>query len=403
MSPPSGGYRARVVATRGLGSGLVLCGVALIATCYGLARFAYGLFSPTLADEFSLSAGLAGLIGAGSYVGYCAAIGLSTVLTVRWGPRPVAILAGIVATVGITVVAVAPAPAVLAIGVLVAGCSTGIASPPLAAAVAQWVREGVRDTAQTVVNAGTGVGVLVSGPVALLLMDHWRLAWAMFAVVAAGVTLWVAVGVPAGARDARAVAGQSAGIRAEGTLGLVLASLVMGLSSVAVWTFGQELVGAGSPVSWAAPVSWTVIGAAGIAGAFAGPGVARLGIKLSWTVLMVLMGAGTAGLAIGAGAPLAALAAAAVFGSAYIALTGVLLVWATRTYSTRPALGVGLAFFTIAVGQAVGAPLVGLGADRFSLPSVFVASAVVALAGAFLPGPATPSVLPADDPLRSTD
>ena len=114
-------------------------------------------------------------------------------------------------------------------------------------------------------------------------------------------------------------------------------------------------------------------------------------------------GRGTAGLAIGAGTPPAALAAAAVFGSAYIALTGVLLVWATRTYSTRPALGVGLAFFTIAVGQAVGAPLVGLGADLFSLPSVFVASAVVALAGAVLPGPDKPSALPADNPPRSTD
>ena len=60
--------------------------------------------------------------------------------------------------------------------------SSGIASPPLAAAVARWVRAGVQDTAQTVVNAGTGVGVLVSGPVALLLLDQWRLAWGLFAV-----------------------------------------------------------------------------------------------------------------------------------------------------------------------------------------------------------------------------
>ena len=382
---------------RGLRSGLVCCGVALIATCYGFARFAYGLFGPTFADEFSLSAGLAGLIGAGSYVGYCVAIGLSTVLTVRWGPRPVAVLAGMVATVGITVVAVAPAPAVLAVGVLVAGCSTGIASPPLAAAVARWVREGVRDTAQTVVNAGTGIGVLVSGPVALLLLDRWRLAWALFAVVAAGVTTWVAVAVPSGARGIRVEGEQTAGIWAKGSPSLVLASFVMGLSSIAVWTFGQEVVGASSSVSWVAPVAWTVIGAAGIAGAFAGPVVGRLGIKFSWTALMVLMGAGTAGLAGGAGIPAAALAAAAVFGAAYIALTGVLLVWATRTYATRPALGVGLAFFMIAIGQAVGAPLVGLGADSFSLSSVFFACAVVAVAGAVVRGPTNHSAPPADN------
>ena len=376
-----------MVATRELRSGLVMSGVALIATCYGLARFAYGLFGPAFADEFALSAGLAGLIGGGSYVGYCLAIGLSTVLTARWGPRPVAVLAGVVATIGITVVAVAPAPAVLAVGVLVAGCSTGIASPPLAAAVAEWVRAGVQDTAQTVVNAGTGVGVLVSGPVALLLLDQWRLAWGLFAVVAAAVTVWVAAVVPGGRTGNRDRSTGETGLWAPGAPALVLAAFVMGLASIAVWTFGQDLVSTSTPAGWVAPLVWTVIGAAGIAGAFAGPVVGRLGVRLSWTVLMVLMAAGTAGLAAGAGAPAAALAAGAVFGASYIALTGVLLVWATRTYAGRPALGVGLAFLLIAVGQAVGAPLVGSGADRFSLPAVFVACAVIALTGALVRAP----------------
>lgn len=363
-------------------------GVALIATCYGLARFAYGLFAPTFAAEFSLSAGAAGLIGGGSYVGYCVAIGLSTVLTARWGPRRVAVLAGVVATVGIAVVAVAPGPAVLAVGVVVAGCSTGIASPPLAAAVSRWVREGVRDTAQTVVNAGTGVGVLVSGPVAWLLLDQWRLAWGLFALVTAAVTAWVAVAVPAGGRDVdRAGSGGSPGLWSTGAAGLVLASATLGLASIAVWTFGQDVVRTSTAAGWVPPLVWTVIGAAGIAGAFAGPVVGRLGLRGSWTVLMVLMAVGTAGLAVGAAVPAAALAGGAVFGAAYIALSGVLLVWATRVYRSRPALGVGLAFFMIAAGQAVGAPLVGLGADAFSLTTVFLVCAAVALAGALLRAP----------------
>ena len=41
---------------------------------------------------------------------------------------------------------------------------------------------------QTVVNAGTGLGVLVSGPVALVVADDWRVAWAAFAAVALVVT-----------------------------------------------------------------------------------------------------------------------------------------------------------------------------------------------------------------------
>lgn len=377
-----------MIPVRGLRSGLVLAGVALIATCYGLARFAYGLFAPKLVEEFSLSSGLAGLIGGSSYVGYCVAIGLSTTLTMRWGPRPVAVLAGITATLGIAVVAVAQGPAALAVGVMVAGCSTGIASPPLAAAVALWVREGVRDTAQTVVNAGTGLGVLISGPVALLLLDQWRVAWGLFALVAAAVTVWVAVVVPPGGQAGSVVdEDHSPGFWIQGAAGLALAGFAVGLASIAVWTFGQELVGTNARAPWVAPVVWTVIGAAGVGGAFAGPFIDRFGLRVSWAGLMVLMAAGTAGLAAGSRVPVAAMAAGAVFGAAYIALSGVLLVWATRTYRARPSLGVGLVFFMIAAGQAVGAPLSGAGADRVSLPTVFLASAVVALVGALVLGP----------------
>jgi predicted MFS family arabinose efflux permease len=97
---------------------------------------------------------------------------------------------------------------------------------------------------------------------------------------------------------------------------------------------------------------------------------------------MVMLAAGVAGLAAGAVVPLVAVVAGAVFGAAYIALSGVVLIWATRTYGTRPAFGVGLAFFMIAAGQAVGAPLVGLGSDTWSLHTVFYGCALVALAGA---------------------
>lgn len=371
---------------RGVGSSLVLAGVALIATCYGFARFAYGLFAPRFTEEFALSTRLTGFIGGSSYVGYCLAIGLSALLTARRGPRPVAVLAGAVATAGMTVVALAPSSPVLAAGVLVAGLSTGIASPPLAAAVARWVAQGARDTAQTVVNAGTGIGVLVSGPVALLLFDRWRLAWGLFAVLTALVTVWVARAIPAGGgvvpddQDATR-------LLAPGAVRLGLAALALGLASIAVWTFGQDVVRAASRVGWLAPAVWTVIGGAGIAGAFAGPVVDRLGVRTAWTLLMVLLGAGTAGLAAGAGVPVLALLAGAVFGGAYIALSGVLLVWATRTYPSRPARGVGLAFFMIAAGQAVGAPLVGLGVDLTSLTEVCYLSALVALAGAAVRGP----------------
>jgi predicted MFS family arabinose efflux permease len=165
---------------------------------------------------------------------------------------------------------------------------------------------------------------------------------------------------------------------------LLVASAAMGLASIAVWTFGQQLVSAENATSWAAPATWTVIGAAGIVGAFSGPLVASLGVARAWTVLMVVLALGVAGLALGAGRVAVALPAGAVFGASYIALTGVVLVWATRLYPHRASFGVGLAFFMIAVGQAIGAPLVGLLADGTSVAATFYACAAVALAGSLL-------------------
>lgn len=176
---------------------VVAAGTALIATTYGLARFTYGLFAPDFAAEFDLSPLVRGVLGAGGYVGYCVAILIATALTPRWGARWVGVLAGATATIGISTVATATSATVLAIGLLVAGSSTGIASPPMAAAIARWVSDARTDQAQTLVNAGTGAGVLVSGPIALALLSHWRVAWAVFALISALATLAVWRFVPA--------------------------------------------------------------------------------------------------------------------------------------------------------------------------------------------------------------
>src|SRR5215210_2874800 len=53
---------------------LVAPGLATIAVTYGLAWFAYGLFLPQMRESLDLSDSVLGLIGAGSYAGYCLAV-----------------------------------------------------------------------------------------------------------------------------------------------------------------------------------------------------------------------------------------------------------------------------------------------------------------------------------------
>ena len=383
---------------------LAAVGLSLIAVCYGLARFAYGLFVPTFRSEFGLDAAAAGAVASGSYLGYCAAVVLATVATARWGARATAVAAGGCATAGTALIAAAPSTPVLVCGVVLAGSSTGLASPPLADAVARSVPPRHEPRVQTVVNAGTGLGVLVAGPVALLLTGEWRWAWAVFSALAAAVTLWTACTIPARpanpptpvdtveATDS-AAAPRSTGRRAQpGTTRLLTAAALMGFGSAAVWTFARDLVTAAGATELVSTLMWVALGAAGLIGAWAGDLAARVGLAASWAAGMLLLAAATALLAVDPASEPAAFAASAVFGAVYIALTGLLLLWGARTYPQHPVLGVGAAFLLIAVGQALGAPLLGRLADATSTVTAFLAAAAVITLGAGVrPRPALPS------------
>jgi predicted MFS family arabinose efflux permease len=370
---------------------LAAVGMALIAVCYGLARFAYGLFVPTFRAEFGLDAATAGAVASGSYGAYCVAIVVATIATGRWGPRPVAIAAGAAATLGTAVIAAAPGTAVLACGVVLAGSSTGLASPPLAQAVARSAPPRLEPRLQTVVNAGTGLGVLVSGPVALLLSGHWRWAWAAFSLAALAVTLWTWSVVPGRSVPARrrpSVSGVAEKITSptapRGTRSLLAAAGAMGLGSAAVWTFGRDLVSSAGGGDLTGVVMWIALGAAGLLGAFAGDLTVRIGLARCWSVAMVLLAGATTVLALGADVPALAVVIGAVFGAVYIALSGLLLLWATRVHPDRPVFGVGAAFLAIALGQALGAPVLGVVADAVTLPGAFLVAAVVCALGAFI-------------------
>lgn len=359
---------------------LICAGMALIGVCYGFARFAYGLFAPLLQEEFDLDSALLGVISAGSYLGYVLAIVASFILTNRYGARAVAVSAAAVAALGTLLVAVSTTGLMLAVGILIAGSSTGLASPPMAAAIARAVEPSKQDRAQSIVNAGTGVGVLLSGPVSILLMGNWRWAWCAFAAICLLVAWWIAVTVPQ--VPAASWTSTSASLLPAGTATLMAAALLMGMTSAAVWTFGRDVVttrgGLGPTTS---TVMWTVIGLAGMLGAFSGHLTGGLGLRRSWTLVMGLLSSATVALVLVASMPVVAYLAAGVFGASYIALCGLVLVWSTRVYQGRPATGVGASFMTIAVGQAIGAPVVGVLIDRLDYVTAFGVCALLGFVG----------------------
>ncbi|MGK7754203.1 MULTISPECIES: MFS transporter [unclassified Roseovarius] len=355
-------------------------GFGLIAVCYGFARFAFGLFLPQIDSDLGLGPSVSGIISGGSFAGYCIAIVASAVLTERIGARAVAVAAAIVAAAGMAGIALAPSPLILAIAVVVAGSSTGLASPPMAAAVAAAVRKSRQDLTNTVINAGTSAGVALSGPIALAIAGQWRLAFGAFTAVAVVLALAAAVSLPAsrGGQGAGGLPPMNGPV-----VRLISASFLMGAASTALWSFGGQLVS--QQLGWGPTgtgILWTCIGAGGIAGAWAGTLVGRFGPDpVHWTFLG-LMAASIIAVGSGLATPALALIGGALFGAAYVMLTGVYLVWGTHALPDRPATGLMIGFLTIAVGQTAGAPLFGfLMAGPGAGPAVICFAVIALLAG----------------------
>jgi predicted MFS family arabinose efflux permease len=302
---------------------------------------------------------------------------------------------------GLSLIAVcyglAPNAVILAAGVVLAGSSTGVASPPLAHAIARTVTAARQDRVQTTVNAGTGLGVMISGPVALLAQDQWRTAWIVFAAMAAAVTVWVAIGLPAD-RDHQAGRRDSGPallprpLFPTGAARLLSTAAVTGVASSAIWTFGRDLLtSTGNLSNQASTTVWIVLGAFGLLGAIAGDLAQRAGPGRAWTACLLTLAAGTALIAVAPESVIMAGIAAAAFGAAYIAVTGLLLVAGTRIYVDQPAAGVGLAFLTLALGQAAGAPVIGLLMDQTGPDTAFWIAALVALVASTVRPTASPA------------
>jgi predicted MFS family arabinose efflux permease len=353
----------------------------MIAVTYGLARFAYGLFLPEMRDSLNLSETVLGLIGAGSYVGYCAAILVALVFTSSTGPRFMAVAAGAVAVVGMAAVTGAPAAWILALGILIAGSASGLASPPMGEAVATSIRRELQDRANTLINSGTSIGVALSGPAALLFAGQWRVAWAAFALTGIVVVVWNAVVMPRKpAGDGRPEEAASPDVPqlsvgyliGPRSVPLFVAATGVGFASAAYWTFSRDLVVRAGDLSTAeSTLFWTVIGTSGIAGGFAGDLVRRLGLVTVFRTSLLGMAAAIGLLAAAPGAPLSAFLSAALFGSTYIMLTGVILVWSVSVFHERPSAGLGAAFLLIAIGQVFGAPVAGAEAGIVGLVATF--------------------------------
>lgn len=373
---------------------LTLSGFMLIAVTYGLARFAWGMMMPQVAQQISFSPRASGMLAACSYLAYCLATPGATLLLARWGVRSTAILAALTAMLGLLLLAAAGSVWLIAGGLFIAGLGAGLASPALASAVSRKIDASRQTAANTLINAGTGAGIIVSVPIFMLMPGGWRAACCCFAALALISLLLARYYLPAGRADPPgSPVGWRDRLHNRALLRVIIIAFLSGVASAAWWCFGPDVLRQHSRLNEGqASMLWLVSGAAGILGALTGPLARCIGMRQVYWLAQLAMAAPLLLLAALTHFSYWLVPAAALCGAGYVTLSGILLVAGAAATPQNAASGVAAAFLTLAIGQIVGAIL---------FAQIYSSSAATAL----LPFAAIPVALlfliPANPPQRA--
>ena len=211
--------------------------------------------------------------------------------------------------------------------------------PPFADVVAERVRFQSQSRALATISSGTGWGVLVAAPLALLAGDAWRVAWLVFTALAVLATLWAARTVPSRIRATRtegAVRLRAGWFVCPRSGPLLGGALLVGLAASVYWTFAVDLADQAGLGRDGARLLLGVVGAASIAGSLGGDLVERLGARAALVLAALAMATSLALLATAAAGWPGAMLSAAGFGAAYNLIVALQTIWSVRVFADRP-------------------------------------------------------------------
>lgn len=358
--------------------------VAMASVTYGMGRYAYGLFLPSIRQDFDLSTVDLALIASLNTAVYLLATIIASGIAIYFRPRTLIVVAGLVTTSGLLITGLSASFPVAAGGIILAGVGGGILSPAMFEAIEAWLSARWKGRAIAAVNAGAAPGLILTGLAAYGLQASWQQAWIAMAAIGLVVTLWNAWLLPD-----RRVSQPHTGpklplrlrlfLRAE-CMPLYLSLFVYGLLFSTYLTFAVDLILSTGGLSFPADrLFWVLLGLAGLPAMFTGKAVRRFGVRGLLAVSMPVCGFSYALLAMAPGNQAAVLISAILFGVSSIAPGNGFLVWGISLFRERPSAGTGAVFVVLSLAIIAGPILVGLFSDRIDLLTVFYIVAVLSL------------------------
>ncbi|MCD8879431.1 MFS transporter [Staphylococcus kloosii] len=361
-------------------SKLVLPGIAMIATTYGLGRFSFGLFLPNISRDMHLSASSSGLISSLFYLSYCFTIVYSTLRTNKIGPKNMIMLSGLSVLIGLILISTSPNGLMLSLGAIFAGVSTGLVSPPYGYTISLWIKWPEQGKANTWINSGTSFGLMFTGLTAMIIFLDWRMTYLIYSVIALIVLIWNFYAIPALNKDIKIETG-SLNIRdINNSKKIIIASTVLGFSTAPFWTFSKSFIEhTGHYSNTALSIFWILIGALGVIGGISGSIIDKRGLRFAYILGVTLLSLASILLVFTSKIWLIPFIASSLFGASYIFLTGVLLVWGVKIFVKNASLGIGIPFLMLAVGQVLGSMVAGTLIDNLNYAVTFMIYGIVGL------------------------
>ncbi|MEB7051304.1 MFS transporter [Mammaliicoccus sciuri] len=352
---------------------IVFPGIAIIAATYGLGRFSYGLFLPSINNDLKMGPTESGIISSLFYLSYCFSIIYSTLKTNKIGPRKMIILGGLFVFIGLILINIAPNSFILSLGVIFAGSSTGIVSPPFGYAISMWIRLHEQGKANTWINSGTSIGLVFAGITSLFTILDWRSTYLLYAVITLFILIWNYNSIPKQEKELNVNTALFTLTEIKYSKKLILASLILGISTATYWTFSKSYVESTGYYSvFSLSIFWILIGLFGIIGGISGSLIDKKGLKFSYNLSVLLMTISSLLLAFTSKLWLLPFISSSLFGASYIFLTGVLLIWGIKIFLKNASIGIGLPFLLLSLGQVIGSLIAGILIDIFEFEITFL-------------------------------
>lgn len=371
-----------------------VAGASLIAATFGLARYGYGLLLPDMRADLGINATTAGAISSLSYGTYFVANLAVVRLIERAGVRAALAMATVTATTGMGLIACAPGTLILAIGVAFAGASSGFAFPPYAEIVHRGLSQRHRATVWAIVSSGTGWGVAVAAPIALLAGDRWRWAWGCFVIIALVVGALAHRAAPSGTPSpgAGSPASMRQMLRRPGARPLLASAMAVGAGSSVWWSFSVDSLRQDGVGSTSARWIYAACGIASLMASFTGFLVGRYGLRSVNRVAAALVAITLVTFGVATDRPAAALAASFVFGAAYTTVIATQGLWSAAIFVNRQSAGLAAMNAALTIGTLVGPAIAGAVIDIGTHATAFAVASAATLPALLLRPPSEVSL-----------